>query len=244
MVGDVPTAEKDEIRAKDERNSNTGEDMLSDVEKSNPLYDDSEDTVVVTKRDPESAPPVRVASLDYVVPEKAPQPSNVLESLVWEREKDVDRLRERLPMARAMMLARAADAKFPIRSFMDAITSAREKAALLNNSPGVPLTIVSLLRASLHHGNAAFFEVGSPAAAADAAELAEAAMPSDLAYLGKGAEVAAREALMKSATEAVECGAVMLGTSVDSNVPKGSYEDLETIKQGLSIPIIADDFIM
>jgi hypothetical protein len=56
---------------------------------------DDKDGVIVSKRDPESAHPVRVASMDYFVPEKVPQPKNVLESLVWDREKEVDRARER-----------------------------------------------------------------------------------------------------------------------------------------------------
>jgi hypothetical protein len=56
---------------------------------------DDLDSVIVSKRDPESAHPVRVASMDYFVPEKVPQPKNVLESLVWDREKEVDRARER-----------------------------------------------------------------------------------------------------------------------------------------------------
>ena len=56
---------------------------------------DDQDGCIVSKRDPESAHPVRVASMDYFVPEKVPQPKNVLESLVWDREKEVDRARER-----------------------------------------------------------------------------------------------------------------------------------------------------
>jgi hypothetical protein len=64
-------------------------------------YGDRADMVIVTKRDPESASPVKVASMDYVIPEKAPQPSNVLESLVWEREREVDRQRERFQLAHA-----------------------------------------------------------------------------------------------------------------------------------------------
>jgi len=147
--------------------------------------------VVVCKRDPESAPPVRVASLDYVVPEKAPQPSNVLESLVWDREKDVDRLRERVPMARAMMLARASDAKLPHRDFLGAIrTAVNARRALQQDEWGsdgggdgnmggggdggkgggkgeVPVAIVTFLRASLHLGPSAFMDMGS-AAEADA----------------------------------------------------------------------------
>ena len=49
--------------------------------------------VIVMKRDPEAAPPVRVASMDYFVPEKMPNPSNFLESLVWDREKDINKVR-------------------------------------------------------------------------------------------------------------------------------------------------------
>lgn len=60
-----------------------------------PPHPDDKDGVIVSKRDPESAHPVRVASMDYFVPEKVPQPKNVLESLVWDREKEVDRARER-----------------------------------------------------------------------------------------------------------------------------------------------------
>jgi hypothetical protein len=62
-------------------------------------FNDEADVVIVTKRDPDSAYAVKVASMDYVVPEKAPQPKNVLESLVWDREKDVDRMRERLQVS-------------------------------------------------------------------------------------------------------------------------------------------------
>jgi hypothetical protein len=62
-------------------------------------FNDEADGVIVTKRDPDSAHAVKVASMDYVVPEKAPQPKNVLESLVWDREKDVDRMRERLQVS-------------------------------------------------------------------------------------------------------------------------------------------------
>jgi len=34
------------------------------------------------------------ATMDYFVPEKLPQPENYLESLVWDREKDIDTLVE------------------------------------------------------------------------------------------------------------------------------------------------------
>ena len=59
--------------------------------------------------------PVRVASMDYFIPEKAPQPSNVLESLVWDREKEIDKMRERFQLARALAQAKASAGKFPSR---------------------------------------------------------------------------------------------------------------------------------
>ena len=43
--------------------------------------------------------------MDYVIPEKSPQPLNVLESMVWDREQAVDRARERFQMTKALMQA-------------------------------------------------------------------------------------------------------------------------------------------
>mgnify|MGYP001945313524 CR=1 FL=1 len=216
------------------------EDYFSDVDRRTPAYDDSGDLVIVTKRDPESAPPVRVASLDYVVPEKTPQPSNVLESLVWDREKDVDRLRERIPMARAMMLARAADAKFPRRDFIEAIRGAQEKMELLNARSPTPVTLVALLRSSLHNGNNVFMTLGTD----EEAEAAEKLLSPEQAYMGLGAAAAQKNALAGVAAEALAAGAIVLGTSVDSGVPRGSYEDLETLKLTTSVPVIADDLVV
>jgi hypothetical protein len=84
-------------------------------------FNDENDGCIVTKRDPESAHPVRVASMDYYVPEKVPQPKNVLESLVWDREKEVDRARERFQMARALSQAKASEGKFVKRDLIAAI---------------------------------------------------------------------------------------------------------------------------
>ncbi len=67
---------------------------------------------LVQKRDPESASAVRVASMDYVIPEKVPQPRNVLESVVWDRERDVDRLRERFQLTKALMQAVQSEVKY------------------------------------------------------------------------------------------------------------------------------------
>lgn len=70
------------------------------------LYSDILDGVIVAKRDPESSSATRVAGMDYVVPDKVPQPRNTLESLVWDREKDIDRMRERFQMSRALIQAK------------------------------------------------------------------------------------------------------------------------------------------
>ena len=46
-------------------------DILTDKERI--LFNDEYDNVIVSKRDPESANPVRVGTMDYFVPEKLPQ---------------------------------------------------------------------------------------------------------------------------------------------------------------------------
>jgi len=61
--------------------------------------------------------------MDYFVPEKLPQPENYLESLVWDREKDIDRMRERFQLARALSQAKVAEAKYPRRNLIDLINS-------------------------------------------------------------------------------------------------------------------------
>ena len=60
--------------------------------------------------------------MDYFVPEKIPQPKNVLESLVWDREKDIERLKERFQMPRALVQAKVAEGKFPKKSLFDAVS--------------------------------------------------------------------------------------------------------------------------
>lgn len=60
--------------------------------------------------------------MDYFIPEKAPQPSNVLESLVWDREKEVDKMRERFQLARALAQAKASAGKYPSRCAVSSAT--------------------------------------------------------------------------------------------------------------------------
>jgi hypothetical protein len=94
-------------------------DMMTSTEKRD--YDDEQEDVSVRKRDPESAHAVKVGTMDYFVPEKLPQPRYVLESLVWDREKEVDRLRERFQLSRALMQAKTASQKMPKRSALQRV---------------------------------------------------------------------------------------------------------------------------
>ncbi len=117
------------------------------------IFSDINDGVIVSKRDPESAHPTRVASMDYYVPDKIPQPRNTLESLLWEREKDVDRMRERFQMSKALIQAKLSEAKYPQRDFIQAIIDANFKRSLLSkDGVGIPPIIVEIVKNSLHNG--------------------------------------------------------------------------------------------
>jgi hypothetical protein len=82
--------------------------------------------------------------MDYFVPEKAPLPRNVLESLVWDRERDIERAKERFALPRAMGIAKLADVKYPKRSLFDALKP-------VVGSKTLPF-ILSAVRSSLHYG--------------------------------------------------------------------------------------------
>ena len=79
-------------------------DVLSPVEAE--IYNDINDGVIVSKADSLSSHAVRVATMEFTVPEKQPQPANTLESLCWDRDKDLDRQRERFPLNRALIQVR------------------------------------------------------------------------------------------------------------------------------------------
>lgn len=52
------------------------ESVMTDFETR--VFNDIHEKALVSKRDTDSAHPVRVATMDFYVPEKAPQPSNLL----------------------------------------------------------------------------------------------------------------------------------------------------------------------
>ena len=43
-------------------------------------------------------PKVRVAHLEYAVPHDEEEPKNILEKIVWAKDRDVDAARERVPL--------------------------------------------------------------------------------------------------------------------------------------------------
>lgn len=129
----------------------TVEDVMSKDEAA--IFSDINDGVIVSKRDPESAHPTRVASMDYYVPDKIPQPRNILESMLWDREKDVDRMRERFQMSKALIQAKLSEAKYPQRDLSQAIIDANIKRSLLSKDGlGIPPILVEIVRNSLHNG--------------------------------------------------------------------------------------------
>ena len=65
-----------------------------------------ENAKILVDKTAEVSNTVRVAGLDYFVPDKMPQARFVLEDLVWVRLKDADRMKERFPMKRALTQAK------------------------------------------------------------------------------------------------------------------------------------------
>mmetsp|Transcript_4803 Transcript_4803/g.4958 ORF Transcript_4803/g.4958 Transcript_4803/m.4958 type:complete len:467 (+) Transcript_4803:1574-2974(+) len=177
-------------------------------------FNDENDGCIVTKRDPESAHPVRVASMDYYIPEKVPQPKNVLESLVWDREKEVDRARERFQMARALSQAKASEGKFVKRDLIAAIREANAKTSLL--SPGgsmIPPFMIEINRASLHNGK----------------------LPDTEDPNGQMGGLA---------FDCLITGAVAIGANADSGIFRGQFEDVEALVKSSTLPVFCNDFVV
>lgn len=200
-------------------------------------YNDEEDMVVVEKRDPESAAPVRVATMDYVIPEKSPQPSNVLESMVWDREQAVDRLRERFQMTKALMQATRSELKFPVRKLGPAIANLGEGDGNAF-ADGTLSLIVEFNRASLHNGKITEESMGD----SDVSRLAAA--KAQIGQFSAGVELLEAEA-DSLAEKGVRVAAV--GAHLDVGTFRGSYEDLENLREtesGKARPVIANDFVL
>ncbi|CAM9321707.1 unnamed protein product, partial [Ascophyllum nodosum] len=74
-------------------------ERLEDAEEGEVTVSDDDDDFVVQRRDVKTGRPVTSGPVQYSVAETVPQPSNSLEALVWEKEAEVDRQRDRWPMS-------------------------------------------------------------------------------------------------------------------------------------------------
>jgi indole-3-glycerol phosphate synthase len=188
------------------------DDILTKSESSR--FNDELDATVVSKRDPESAHPVRVASMDYFVPEKMPQPKNVLESLVWDREQDIDRMRERFQLTRALSQAKLSEAKYPKRDLFQKIRDFNAGTGAGTGSD-IPPLLVELSQASFYNG----FLV-------DNKNLASLSLTDFIQELQGISNV------------------IALGSNADSGTFRGKYEDLSVLKLSSSLPVFCNDFVV
>ena len=212
-------------------------------------FNDEEDLVIVEKRDPESAAPVRVATMDYVIPEKAPQPSNVLESMVWDREQAVDRMRERFQLSKALMQATRSEVKYPVRKLSDALKQQQsgnrydeeEEGEQACTAEGTLSLIVEFNRASLRNGKILDGTMGD----SDVSRLAAA--KKQIEEFSEGIQKLTTDSTFQSDLIGKGLRIAAIGAHTDTGTFRGSYEDLETLREsesGKVFPVVANDCVL
>lgn len=223
-------------------------------------HSDRDDLLLVRKRDPASAHPVKVGSMDFSVPSALPQPQNVLESLVWDREKDIDRQRERYATNRALLMAKSADKTFgPSR---DLRTRLRHLQQLRSFSSSIkePILLLDLLKTSLHNGVHPHFAYLQQQQQIVGRELLAAEQAPTTSSLAANSDTALAERFFMTQLAALDGAdaqtvdtAQLLGVGIhtDSSTYQGSFEDVESMKKwsktqpGLShVPVVCRDFVL
>lgn len=197
-------------------------DILLPFERSE-QSDDEHDLCIVSKRDPESAHPLKVGSMDYFVPDKLPRPRHVLEAFCWEREKEVDRLRERYAMNRALSMTKTVDARLGKghNNLLNAVKERIKKNSLLSSGGRkTPLIIPEVLRASVNLGSYSGVE-SNPAWIVDQVQ-----------------------DITSAYSMSVSGPIVAVSAQADSSVFQGQYEDYESLKKMTSYPVISNDFVL
>jgi indole-3-glycerol phosphate synthase len=97
----------DDIDNEDERESNdtSQQRSVSTTAVAAPRYENGE--LVIKRREVNSGRALTVSTIEWSVAEKTARPSSTLEGFMWSKETEVDRLRERFPMAMLMSQCRA-----------------------------------------------------------------------------------------------------------------------------------------
>lgn len=92
------------LAAEDEKRSNTGAKVPSEKNKSAPRSEDGE--LILKRREVHSGRSLTVSTVEWSVAENTAVPSCTLEGFMWDKETEVDRFRERVPLANLVSQSR------------------------------------------------------------------------------------------------------------------------------------------
>ena len=84
-------------------------------------------------------PKVQVAHLEYAIPHEESEPRNILEKIVWEKDREIETARQRMPLAK--LKARVAE-----------LPKSRDFLATLRSAPVLPAVIAEVKKASPSKG--------------------------------------------------------------------------------------------
>ncbi len=201
------------------------------------LLDDETNEIILQKRDPLTSHSVKVGTLDYSIPDKAPKPTSFYESLLWDRDKVVDRLREQYPNTRALQLAKMAIAKYPKTQSFSKYVHQRLSKIKESSIPGI---ILNFMRSSLNNGfyfNDFTNNEESEKVLRDFIEQVKDLTLNNLTLNNDQND------------RFIDNHLIALGCQVETESFKGQYEDLDILKKELfqwplKPPVICDDFIL
>ena len=79
-------------------------------------------------------PKVQVAHLEYAIPHEESEPRNILEKIVWEKDREIETARQRMPLAK--LKARVAE-----------LPKSRDFLATLRSAPVLPAVTPAIIAA-------------------------------------------------------------------------------------------------
>ncbi|AAQ00415.1 MULTISPECIES: indole-3-glycerol phosphate synthase TrpC [Prochlorococcus] len=81
-------------------------------------------------------PKVKVANLEYAIPHEESEPRNILEKIVWEKDREVELARHRLPLPKLIAkIEKLSDTKNFLQTLKDSVTSPAVIAEIKKASP-------------------------------------------------------------------------------------------------------------